>query len=218
MQVDPERTVVVGASSGGAVAYYAVSSPYSPRAFHVAELGIIENRDFMLSPSQRRSWESTRSVATSSATLTSPSRLCVHPSPPHLIVRSTWHPSPQKPFFQFRCDPLPLLPSGDAYAPFLTTSVADTPPTTGTPVDEGAGARGTFGMWLMQTGTYLDVLTGIQGLGAKLGKLEHGERAQAVPQDARALIPSLAVADGNAFPPTLLVRAYLSLRFVSVLI
>lgn len=73
-------------------------------------------------------------------------------------------------------------------------------------MDEDAGARGTFGMWIMHKGTYLDVLTGIQGLGAKLEKLEHGERAKAVPQEARALIPSLAVLDGNSFPPTLLVR------------
>lgn len=77
----------------------------------------------MPSPSPKPSWESTRPVATTSATPTSPSRLCVHYSPvPSICLFKLFFESPQNPFLQFRCGPFPLLPSGDAYlyAPFLS--------------------------------------------------------------------------------------------------
>lgn len=58
-------------------------------------------------------------------------------------------------------------------------------------------------LWLLQTGTFVDVLTGHKGMGKMLGKLEKKERAAAIPEDAKGLFPDL-VADVN-FPPTCLV-------------
>ncbi len=50
----------------------------------------------------------------------------------------------------------------------------------------------------------LDAITGIPGLSERLSELPLEQRANAVPQNASALIPSLASA--SSFPPTIFVH------------
>lgn len=100
---------------------------------------------------------------------------------------------------------LPLLPSITPYLPLVNASPSS-PPVVQTSRDYVKEPRLSYLSWLLQTGTFLDVLTGHKGLGEKLSKLEKKDRAAAVPADARALFPDLLL-DTN-FPPTFLVRRF----------
>lgn len=99
-------------------------------------------------------------------------------------------------------DLLPLLPNPSRHAALLSSR--PTKPTVEVPIDEVDNPRLDLAVFLFQTGTYLDRLTGNEGLGKRLGILPWAERAVAVPKELVPLLPSLAA--DVSFPPSFLVR------------
>ncbi|KAL8290548.1 hypothetical protein RQP46_002806 [Phenoliferia psychrophenolica] len=96
-------------------------------------------------------------------------------SDPYVVAKTN-------PFFQFRSAAFPLLPSIEPYLPLLNATKASSPPTTSTATDASVYTtpRATLNMWLFQSGNFLDILTGVKGLGGKLAKLPWEERDKAV--------------------------------------
>lgn len=74
-----------------------------------------------------------------------------------------------------------------------------------------AKSRDHVWQWWAQHSTILDVLTGVDGLGVKLGKLPHEERVKALDSKMARAVPqiwyrSLRESQPKNFPPTLLVH------------
>lgn len=93
----------------------------------------------------------------------------------------------------------PLLPNGDQFKGCEENRerMLDA-------VDE-SDPRLNWAVWLYQKARYLDVYTGVAGLGARLGALPYAERAAAVPPEHKELFSQLYEVTKGA-PPMLLVH------------
>ncbi|KAF9053776.1 alpha/beta-hydrolase [Hymenopellis radicata] len=98
----------------------------------------------------------------------------------------------------FITDPSPYLPLLNLQRD-LTTA-----PLVSVEFSAASDPRLMYYCWLLQSATMLDVITGVPGLSESLSGLPLEQRANAVPTDALALIPSLASA--SSFPPTIFVH------------
>jgi acetyl esterase/lipase len=96
----------------------------------------------------------------------------------------------------------PLFSDSSAFTSIFN-SPAGTPPCVATAMDAQTVRLGYY-PWLLQSATFLDLLTSHDGLSAKLASLPLEQRAAAIPEDARPLFPHLH-ADGT-FPPTFFVH------------
>ncbi|BGP63793.1 hypothetical protein NBRC10512_007979 [Rhodotorula toruloides] len=98
----------------------------------------------------------------------------------------------------------PLIKDPTPYRAILDAPIDSTPPTVRTPIDDPNQLRNTLFYYLLQTGSFLDALSGMQGVAAELAKLPAEQRAQAVPDHVKRVVPHLAVSP--SFPPTYLLH------------
>ncbi|BGP21658.1 secreted hydrolase [Rhodotorula toruloides] len=98
----------------------------------------------------------------------------------------------------------PLITDASPYRAILDALLDATPPTVRTPIDDPDQLRNTLFYFLIQTGSFLDTLSGIKGVSAELAKLPAEERAQAVPEHVKRVVPHLSVSP--SFPSTYLLH------------
>ncbi|BGO96632.1 Alpha/Beta hydrolase fold [Rhodotorula toruloides] len=109
----------------------------------------------------------------------------------------------KEPFFHDQ----PLITDPTPYRAILDAPIDSTPPTVRTPIDDPNQLRNTLFYYLLQTGSFLDVLSGTKGVTAELVKLPAEQRAQAVPDHVKRVVPHLSVSP--SFPPTYLLHGAL---------
>lgn len=112
-------------------------------------------------------------------------------------------PPPADPFFHDQ----PLITDVKPYQQLLKAPIDSTPPTVHTPIDDSNQLRNTLFYYLIQTGSFLDIISDTEGISADLADLPVGERAQAVPDHVKRFVPHLGVSP--SFPPTYLLHGTL---------
>ncbi|BGP44880.1 hypothetical protein JCM10450v2_000695 [Rhodotorula kratochvilovae] len=100
---------------------------------------------------------------------------------------------------------VPLLPSSEPFDALLHAPRKTTPPTVSTPLADPHSPRTLLLVWLLQSGTLVDVLSGVAGASSALRALPVGQAREklAAENDAgRRTLPQLGAT--AAFPPTFL--------------
>lgn len=104
-------------------------------------------------------------------------------------------------------DGVPLLRNAEPFRAILDRSVSSTPPTVSFPMSNPLEPRNLLLLYLLQTGTLLDALSGRAGASASLRASPAVERAQLVRehgQDVAMVLPQLWTT--HTFPPTVMLH------------